>query len=162
MRIIFLDIDGVLNSAAFAHEHTEHWERLAGSAVDPVACQRLNRLIAATNVKVVISSSWRILLSIVEIERILRAGGCDFEIIGVTPRLGTRRGNEIQRWLNECEKSGNWRVESFVIFDDDADMEHLLPRLVQTDWDFGLQDVHVDRAIAILKPKVSGVVYFHS
>jgi hypothetical protein len=47
-------------------------------------------------------------------------------------------------------------VESFVILDDDADMEHLLPRLVQTSMDDGLQDRHVEKAVEILNRSRNG------
>ena len=59
----------------------------------------------------------------------------DIEILGRTPYLGTKRGVEIQHWLDENEDKN---IESFVILDDDMDMEHLMEYGVFTDTDIGL------------------------
>ena len=40
--------------------------------------------------------------------------------------------------------------EAFVILDDVADMEHLDDRLVRTRFETGLEDEHVEAAVAIL------------
>lgn len=70
MKILFLDMDGVMNSHTFltAQERRREVKKtpldMAGiegwaSMVDPKAVERLNRVIAATNARVVISSSGR-------------------------------------------------------------------------------------------------------
>lgn len=57
------------------------------------------------------------------------------------------RGKEIKSWLD------NWNgdpVESFVIIDDDNDMNPFMDRLVQTSFNKGLQQKNVDKAIKLL------------
>ena len=64
MKALFLDFDGVLNSHEFLYvaARNRDYEERAGNEhmeLDPVAVARLNRVIAATGAKVVVSSSWR-------------------------------------------------------------------------------------------------------
>jgi hypothetical protein len=54
MRIIFLDIDGVLNC------QTTHNPRKFPYVVDSSLLANLNQLIARTTAKVVLSSTWRV------------------------------------------------------------------------------------------------------
>ena len=65
MKIIFLDIDGVLNHQIWFknwHEsgkRTDTEEQYNDSMIDPNSISLLNKIIADTGAKVVISSSWR-------------------------------------------------------------------------------------------------------
>lgn len=167
IKLIFLDFDGVLNS----HD----WQRLQyqkyGSflqrsmdELDPRAVARLNKIIEATGAKIVVSSTWRILHTRTELIGFLTAAGFKGEIIGMTPRLSRSpykvtdravcRGDEIQQWLDwekeRCVRDNSEPVESFVILDDDSDMDFLYHKLVQTHFDTGLQDKHVIKAIEML------------
>ena len=58
---------------------------------------------------------------------------------------GMSRGREIQLWLQQHPE-----VDSFVILDDDADMDNLIDRLVQTEIETGLTEQDADRAIELL------------
>jgi hypothetical protein len=153
MKLIFLDIDGVLNSGAFYRERPPE-ARLALSdetwwqeMIDAEAVARLNRIIAETGANVVISSSWRIVLDAGALRSVLKACGFEGEIIGVTDQLveGTR-GDEIVAWLAHTAHD----VEAFAILDDDEDMGELVGRLIRTTWELGLQDEHVERALELL------------
>lgn len=145
MKVLFLDFDGVLNSHQwmqanadkFPMNHMWHHTHL-----DELAVGRLEKIVQATGAKVVISSTWRLLNSLPRLCDILQNHGFTGEVIGITPRLGGPRGNEIASWLND-----HGPIENFVIIDDDGDMVHLKHKLVQTSWDLGLQDEHVDAAI---------------
>lgn len=53
MRIVFLDIDGVLNTPATPKSTKE------SRIVDPVLLARLNKSLQATNAVVVLTSTWR-------------------------------------------------------------------------------------------------------
>lgn len=103
MRVIFLDIDGVLNSASFVRkledkhrvlDHGDHFRPKRNTTctcfalenqIDAAAVARLNRLVSETDAKVVISSSWRKLFDPIELHRILSEHGLIAEIIGETP-----------------------------------------------------------------------------
>lgn len=140
--IIFLDIDGVLNSSEFVQAIGDKWTM---DEVDPKAVERLNKIVEATGAEAVISSTWRRIHSLGFIKRVISNAGGKVSVIDDTPKLGGLRGGEIQKWLDE-----NPGHDKFVILDDNSDMEPLSNFLVQTTWDWGLQDEHVERAIEIL------------
>jgi hypothetical protein len=149
-KIVFLDIDGVLNHRDWFAE-LARTGKLSIESVDPECVKRLSRLCEITGSKVVISSSWRSIMSLDRVSSFLARYGFTGEIIGATPELydtDSCRGDEITKWLHE-ETDPSDRV-MFVILDDDADMGSVADRLVQTSFDTGLQDEHVAKAIALL------------
>lgn len=86
MRVVFLDIDGVLN----------HCDTPSGLATDteplpipiaPECMARLNRLIDETGAKVVISSSWRKFARWQDLGPALVRHGLAADVIGETPDL---------------------------------------------------------------------------
>lgn len=142
MKILFLDIDGVLNSASVLHQKGR------GDAICEKMVARVNQIIEATGCKIVISSTWRLLHKIDQLKQILITHGLSDVIIDYTPHLNYNRirGDEIQLWLD------SHKVDKFVILDDNSDMgDDLINYLVQTTWNNGLEDSHVQRAIDILK-----------
>jgi len=157
MKVIFLDFDGVLNCSVSLNKHwREHGNN---KCVSPSKVERLNRIIEETGAVCVVSSTWRQLYTVNELRTFLAEAGFQGNVIDITPtEPGTgihtwrnhrgHRGSEIQLWMNTNKD----KIESFVILDDDDDMGHLSPFLVQTDYhNYGLQDKHVQEAIAILK-----------
>ncbi len=157
MRVIFLDIDGVLNSTAFVANARQKDPTGGNPAddIDPALAAKLDKLVAQTNSQVVLSSDWRKddgrRPGFDATQAALREHGLGFELYDATPELSERerrdfydyrspgsytpRGLEIQRWLDLHPETG-----AFVILDDEPDMEHLADRLVQTDPDAGLSD----------------------
>ena len=151
MKIIFLDVDGVLN-------FSECWTRpenkgKCGKIWDNECVAQLNRIVKETGAKIVVSSSWRILKE--HYNAVLNEMGIEGEILGKTPtRLpvtninGVRRGDEIQSWMDTQDIEP---IEKFVILDDDSDMCHLKEYLVQSDFmDKGLTKDLADKAIEML------------
>jgi hypothetical protein len=151
-RVVFLDFDGVLNSDAF---FARRQNRYRPEELDEDAVARLATLVARTGAVVVVSSTWRLGYSLEDLRRILAKHGFAEEVAGVTPVIEheeerfvrqTPRGLEIQAWLDAQPEP----PEAFVILDDQADMEHLADRLVQTDLATGLEDAHVEAAVVLL------------
>ena len=62
-KVLFLDIDGVLNSDNFFSSKYHDWLKLSrgehGTLHDPRACVLLGKIKKITNCKIVMSSSWR-------------------------------------------------------------------------------------------------------
>ena len=128
MRVIFLDIDGVLNSTrtciATGGYPGEELEAKDLTRFDWIAIGLLRRLCESSGIQIVLSSSWRI---IVDIKKLGDAMG--LPIIDKTPVLASSRGNEIARWLSEHPE-----VEQWAIIDDDSDMlDSQRSRFVRTD-----------------------------
>lgn len=129
-KILFLDIDGVLNSrrSLVAFDSYPHSFGAADMEFfDKVAIALVRRLCEVTNCSVVLSSDWRYDGECGAHEA---ANGLDLPIIDVTPMLlQSSRGQEIAAWLSEHPD-----VTTYAIVDDMATM---LPsqqaRFVQTD-----------------------------
>lgn len=125
-KIIFLDIDGVLNSRTYFNSRKQI--RDIADNLDPVAIGYLNQLIKDTGAYVVISSTWRMHHSKEELIELLSSRGFKGVIIGCTPVLSsphTVRGNEIHSWMRENPEIIGTPVcdfNSYVILDDDSDM----------------------------------------
>lgn len=146
MKVLFLDIDGVMNSASSRKKgykiNKEEWDFPAQPMID-----NFNMIIEATGAKVVISSSWRYFHSIESLRNIFKHVGMNCEIIGETPKNTpyTVRGQEIEAWLKE-----NPQVTSFAIVDDSSDIQPLRKYFVQTSDLRGLEKNHSLRLIKIL------------
>ena len=126
MKIIFLDIDGVLNSK----ETLTRANSIIG--IDPFLVSIFNRIIFATDAKIVISSSWRNSES--EREEIRKRV---MPFLDITPNCKSRiRGDEIKEWLDKQSD-----VEKYAILDDDSDMlKEQLPNFFHTTWENGLTE----------------------
>lgn len=145
-KIIFLDIDGVLNDAACLNKAS----KLGGEAkwlamLSPLLISRLNTLVEKTGAEIVISSTWRLCHSFDRLVELLTRQGLVASVIGVTPSLYKSRGDDIQQWLTD-----NPEPTTFVILDDDADMWHLSNRLVKTETRRGLTEEACDVAVEML------------
>lgn len=111
LKVIFLDIDGVLN--VIPEDRDEFGAVFQAPFVD-----NLKMIIEQTNAKIVISSSWRHSGKSVMLEMWLKRQ-LPGEVIDITPnfmKVSAIRGEEIADWLHN-----NW-VDAYVILDDDDDM----------------------------------------
>lgn len=124
MKVIFLDIDGVLNHQYFYTERSgmDTMPKYPFSEFCPVAVKNLNQLIEATGAKVVVSSSWRTGRTTEQLQELLNSVGFKGNVIGKTGNAkitisfnygfsvgnesassgseSVPRGVEIQHWLS--------------------------------------------------------------
>ena len=152
MKIIFLDIDGVLNcETGYLSGFCTYKDYIVGGEKEfhyqqfyPPSKILLNKLIDETGAKIVISSTWR-MSGLDRMKKIWKSEEMSGEVIGVTPsfsnlavgdlRLGMPRGLEIDYWLKEKGFGNiNWSedyqqeyidksgIENYIIIDDDSDM----------------------------------------
>jgi hypothetical protein len=159
MNLIFLDIDGVLNSGEFVIKiftlklprYDQYGNKI--NVVDSDMVKRLNTIILETNSKIVLSSCWRS-EGIDNMKWYFSQWGIDPDLlIDVTPpNRGTHRGWQIQEWL-DTNYIMMREFHNFIIIDDGEDMVHLKPHLIQTNYQHGLQDIHVERAITYLNKR---------
>ena len=149
MKVIFLDVDGVLNSQKFAEKYYEEEgvnifreDILNRSAI---AC--LKRIVSATGAIIVLSSTWRH-IALARQALVSQLDDFGLSIHSDTPHAGGRRGADISAWF---ARHPEIEVESYVILDDDNDMEEHLPHLIQTDfYGWGLINKHALAAIEML------------
>lgn len=152
MNIIFLDIDGVLNShrkliEVYNKTHKPHSGY--NYPFDELCLENLKTLVEATNSKIVITSTWRKdKEGRDKLIQVLKEYQLDQHITGYTPVLNKSRGIEIQSYLSTLEHEPN-----FIILDDDTDMEELTEYLIKTNISVGLTKENTEEAIFKLTKK---------
>jgi hypothetical protein len=174
MKLIFLDIDGVLNTHDYCPKR-----RSSTINLDLVA--RLNQITEATGAGVVISSAWRYMihggaLTMKGFEYLLQTHGAWFNVVGYTRKdedcvfcghmnepgilncakcsEPSERGNLIECWRKE-----NNHTDQYVVIDDlDLGIRKANHPFVQTKGDEGISNLNVEEAIRILNdnPKLAG------
>ena len=156
MKIIFLDFDGVMDTARY-----ELILRISGrpsvdaygTIFDPECVWNLKQIIDKTGAKIVVSSSWKSIMTFEELLDMWERRGLPGEVIDTTPyTLECRnRGDEIDLWLKDCDEECQ-----YVILDDiDGSNfnEHQLSRLVVVDSVQGLNERAAEKAIEILNSR---------
>lgn len=139
-KVIFLDIDGVLNSKKTLGVYGEH---LSSEMV-----RRLNKIVKLTDADVVVSSSWRILYELPILQAMMFNQGMTWahKIVDRTKDFTSCRGAEIQDYLDTHDK-----YDVYCILDDETDMlDEQKPFFIRTDWNVGLSEDDVSSAIRIL------------
>ena len=138
MKVLFLDIDGVMNN----YTSRNFKDKFSVSAV-----QALNSLLAREpDLKIVISSAWRI-WGVNYMKKVFTQNGLDeSRIIDRTGDENGRRGYQIQCWLDR-----NPGVTHMVILDDESDMDPFMDKIAKTSMFVGLTSKEVDQAVEVLK-----------
>jgi hypothetical protein len=135
MRVIFLDIDGVLNCAKTPNP------RKLPYIVDALLLGRLNNILSLTGAEVVLSSTWRY-----DPAGLFSARHWGIPFIDVIPDMPERpRRDEILAWLKARSD-----VERYAVVDDEDDELDDLP-LFQPSADVGLSDEIVQGVVAYLR-----------
>jgi hypothetical protein len=154
-KVIFLDIDGVLNCNSFLYSNNR-CDREDVEMIDPSLILKLNRIIKETGANVVISSSWRIQYNHKQLQEMFDKIGFIGNVVGQTIYSIFDRGYEIIDYLRNND------VDKFVILDDndifdknvngeDEDIiENIINHFVKTDCEIGISDSDVNLAINIL------------
>jgi hypothetical protein len=144
MKILFLDIDGVLNREGTKERVNTIFGPFTG--VDKELWERLQRWLSARDVRVVLSSSWR------ADERFdgafkahLRALGINW--VGETPRTANGRGGDILAYIQAQPQQP--QVTNWAILDD-VDCTPLNHLLVRTDHNKGLTDENLGQLDRLL------------
>lgn len=165
-RIIFLDIDGVVNTLQIDTSpipKSKYKEPKDGfyfdicnesdkRVSDRQAIMWLNKLCKTLKADIVISSTWR--LNSLSPEQALYNSGLalDINILGYTPWLpGQCRGDEIQAWLNDNLPNEDCAI---VILDDDSDMGHLMEYLVKCNTWHGFKYPEYYQALEIIEKQL--------
>lgn len=168
MNIIFLDVDGVLNSYMYYKNLSAEEKQGYKNEISDFHLQMLAKIYQTCNAKIVLSSTWRQInddeiedpdckmMYQYLVESLAKYG---MEIMDRTPIIGMDRPKEILGWLLSRPDRDSI---CFVSLDDDFPKEAyeqygIGDHLVQTKyWSVsqetgGLQQEHVDQAIRILK-----------
>jgi len=147
MKIIFLDIDGVMNSERYyrsVDRTINNWSRF-----DPNVVDMITRLVDEFSAKLVISSTWRF-GAIKQLENELTKSALKKYLHKEwkTPKAyPNHRGKEIKLWLDQ-----HLEIKDYVVIDDDINIvdEHL-KRSVLTDINEGMTEEHYYKAREIFE-----------
>lgn len=162
MKAIFLDMDGVLNSERNVVAYGRYPHPLQPNfdthfhELDRIAVNMLKRLCHETGAKIVLSSTWRLIMT-VERQWVEAMNTYfdweDFPIIGMTPRSADNyRGSEVKAFIAEWNlKHPEEMIDCHVILDDNGDFYEDQP-LVRTDPDVGFMLKDFVKALKILNP----------
>ncbi len=161
MKIIFLDINGVLKTGIYAIHYFEVCKHFGlsrkdgkdlrhglrdefGSHFDPRPVQLLEYIIKETGAKIVISSTWRH-SGEEQMKLMWEMRSLPGEVIGITKHLNTDRGEEIAEYLRENE------TDAYVIIDDHRDMlPEQINNFVKVDGEYGITLKDAEKIISIL------------
>ena len=142
MKIIFLDIDGVLNHNAWYKSDDYYNNIFKDPDLDPNIIKMLNEVTNKYDIKIVISSSWKI--DTYCIERLRKAGlenviDCTPNLIFNIPIDVYYRGMEINQYLQEHPE-----VDKYLILDDISDFDsEQLRYFYKIDYQVGIRDVDI-------------------
>lgn len=161
MKYLFLDIDGILRT----YQSDLEWSKKLNVPLfkgtdrlfDPKCVEYLNEIIYLTGARIVITSNWRLRLTLDELKKALRARGVIGSIEGVTDLYPLKdfpiplgnRGLEILRYV----QSKNLSKNNYVVIDDQInDIINFVTfdRVHKVDPMVGLTSKDVDKIIEIL------------
>lgn len=156
MRILFLDVDGVLNDPTFLLDSFDGFsEGTWEENVDPDRVAHVNRVVDETGARIVICSDWRYLMPLHRLQSVLSGRGLASRLFGRTPGLrDADRGLECAAWIGSFRR----RVTSFAVVDDRWDFRPIRRRHVRTDAQLGLTKDDAERAIRLLRGTSSSTV----
>lgn len=154
--ILFMDIDGVLNSLEWFSQmnaNLKPGESFNNSILCPENVAIFNTIVKTLNADVVISSTWRKLMPWEDLLAHLKSQGVVANFIDKTPTVicGTR-GEEIEAWLKN-----NPEVNVYICLDDDMNLQQHGFKHLLTQWEAGLQPEDVNRAIEIVTRQLSEI-----
>jgi|TARA_R110000851_G_scaffold285798_1_gene439559 hypothetical protein len=142
MKLIFLDIDGVLNncmSSGVFHESSTIHECIS----------ELNRILLTSEAGIILISTWKDSYDFKTIKNLLYERGVyQHSILGLTP-IGINKEEGITYFLNNPPLE----IDEFVIIDDNLDMkdELLRSKYIKTESMIGLTNTDADLAIQKLQ-----------
>ncbi len=148
MKIIFLDIDGVLNSDEYFDKIKNLNINGIENDIDVSKIVLLKKSLDETGAKIVLTSSWRYTRKAQELKQLLLSYGI---IVDCTPFIDNERGIEIKKWLQEHND-----IQDFLILDDeifDSYDEKLMKKLIKIsdtngiNYGEGLQPKHIQEII---------------
>lgn len=119
MKVIFVDVDGVLNSDDFI-------DSVKGSQdIDIKTIRLLKNAVNKTGAKIVMDTSFRYTKSFLKVQEMLLQNGILFD---KTPFIDNERGKEIKQYLAEHKDIEDYILLDDVIFPDFDDelLEHLI------------------------------------
>lgn len=151
MKVIFLDFDGVMDTAHYDnylnYMELPYKDRF-GLLFDPDCVLNLSRIVDTTGAQIVVTSTWKQFMTYEDLLEMWHSRRLPGILAGITPNCSRHRGDEIDAWLEENDGT----VEYVIVDDMDESQfnEHQLSRLFVVNPYDGLNDVVADSIISLL------------
>lgn len=152
MNIIFLDFDGVLDTASYdmylVLNGFPECDEKGRPVFDPKCIENLKRIIDVTAADIVVTSDWKYIDTYEDLLEMWLHRDMPGFMTDLTPNCSKHRGDEIAQWLDECNVNCN-----YVIIDDlnsENFNQEQLDRLVTVNPNHGLDEVATIKAISII------------
>lgn len=146
--VLFFDVDGVVCTDRAYYAYGQDKTKTIMRSWDPISLKLVDQLCQDYNLKVVISSTWRIRYD-VPLIMLTQGFTSDFHDDDKTPQLFSgNRGMEIREWLDKHPE-----VDRYIIIDDSEDGlvgNELTPHHCKTSLYDGFLSLHYIRAKQIL------------
>jgi hypothetical protein len=175
-QVLFLDMDGVLNSAAFFLGRKKPKVPMGNRTpmqqfkydLCPTLVGLLNYVLnSAPDVRIVISSAWGHYYSIPQFRAGLKSKGLSKEnaekIIGITPRkMSSMRCNEVVWWIQDHKEETGVDIKEWLTIDDhvifplksqDSHYGKYKDQEIQTNSEMGLTMTEVRKILTYFNPK---------
>ncbi|MBR1963265.1 MAG: hypothetical protein IKA19_01010 [Muribaculaceae bacterium] len=152
LKLIFLDIDGVLNTGQhltkLKMDHQPYADHY-GPLFDPNATDNLRKIVDATGAKIVITSSWRYIHGLAGLRKMWAERNMPGSIHGITPTdtFGSR-GDEVKEYLTLFRGK---TPPDYLILDDECEyIGDLRKRLIMPNPLTGITPTIATKAIKML------------
>ena len=145
MKIIFLDVDSVLNNGD-TEARVRPPEGGSYIGIDPILMERLRTIVTKTDAHIVLSTTWR------EFEYfrdhlLEKMGHIASRVIGDTPKLYYKsRAEEINAWISSHPEI---KIDKFIVIDDLGcdDLDSFGESFIQTYYHDGLTEELMQKCI---------------
>lgn len=152
MKVIFLEIDGVLNNEASKSSCDQR------IGIDNDKVKRLKKIVEDSKAEIVLISNWRLGSRLEDKYLKKKLSKEHMHWVSTTPNLndeGKNRETEIKQWL---ENNSDINIEKWIVIDSEMVINYhdteITKRLVKTEFhslDGGLQEEHIAKAIELLR-----------
>ena len=141
--IIFLDIDGVLATDSSSQADKSLWFNEFAYPFDKQCVEYLNSLLEKTDADIILTSDWRKIYDLQEMDEIFRFNGLRKSPLDFTPDLGNRV-REIELFLSKHE------LGKYCVIDD-MDLSELGSCFVRCEATFGIGQREVAKIFDLLQ-----------
>ncbi|MDE6231587.1 MAG: hypothetical protein K2M37_08220 [Muribaculaceae bacterium] len=153
MNIIFLDFDGVMDTASYdmylVRNRRPECDNKGRPIFDPRCIEYLKLIVDKTKADIVVTSDWKYVDKYEDLLQMWKDRNMPGFLTDVTPNVSKHRGHEIDLWLKDC------KIDCNYVIIDDLDESNFntrqLQHLIVVNPFVGLDRHTAERAINILR-----------
>ncbi|MDI9337655.1 MAG: HAD domain-containing protein [Alphaproteobacteria bacterium] len=144
LKIIFLDIDGVLVPLGSSHNSLDQWYDDSAYPFNVDCVIVLNEILEKTRAEIVLISTWQFMYDLETLQDIFKFNRVESLPIDSTKDYGNDKIEEVLNYIRDND------IENYVVLDD-KDLSKLGTHFIQIDGTTGLTEDYIDAILNILK-----------